>query len=118
MSDGKRVGRIEEVIRALGISRNYEGYPCIVHAVDLVVDDPALLRAVTKALYPAVAGYLGVSTVNVERNLRTVVKTCWERGNRPLLDKLAGFPLQCTPTTGEMIDYVAHFIARESPDGM
>jgi len=35
---------------------------------------------------------------------------CWESGDRAFLDEIAGLPLKSQPTSGEMIDYLVHYI--------
>ena len=112
MTEEKRKEEIEEVVRHIGINGTYQGLRCLVHGVDLAYDDPRLLSAVTKELYPEIARRVGGNGKTVERNLRTAVTVCWEYGNRRFLDELAGFTLRERPTSGEMIDYLVHYIRR------
>ena len=106
----KAAETIEEVVRRLGVPGTCQGMRALIWGVDLVLGEPELLYAVTKELYPAVGEKCRTGWKSVERNLRTAVSICWERGNRPLLDEMAGFPLQVRPTVGEFIDYIAHYI--------
>ena len=104
---------IENEIRRLGFSGTYSGMDNLVVAVALVWQDPSMLHAVTKVLYPEVARRCGGNGRNVERNLRTASKACWDWGNRELLNKMAGFELNSKPTTGELIDYIVHYLRVE-----
>lgn len=104
---------IEGVIRSLGFSGTYSGMNSLIIAVALVWQDPSMLHAVTKVLYPEVAKRCGGNGKNVERNLRTASKACWDWGNRELLNKIAGFELKAKPTTGELIDYIVHYLRVE-----
>ena len=43
---------------------------------------------------------------SVERNIRTVIKVCWEHGNKSLLEKIALRPLHLKPTSSEFFDII------------
>ena len=98
---------IYNLIRALGIHGTYRGYHYLALAISLILQDEANLLQVTKNLYPKIAEAFHTTPKCVERNLRTVVSVCWERGNRELLQEIAGYQLQFKPTTGEFIDMLA-----------
>lgn len=104
---------IESVIRRAGVKGIYQGLSCLVHGVDLAYDDPQMLMAVTKELYPGIAHRVGGNGKSVERNLRTVTKACWLSGDRDFLNEIAGFHLREQPTSGEMIDYLVHYVRRK-----
>ena len=72
------------------------------------------LEAVTKEIYREVAKRCGCNWSAVERNIRTVVQRAW-RINRPLLIRMAGYPLEVPPTASEFIAIVANYIQRTSP---
>lgn len=49
------------------------------------------------------------------RNIRTVIRVCWERGNRRLLQEIALRPLDSQPTSGEFLDILtAHLRQKEA----
>ena len=53
------------------------------------------------------ATYRGYATsYSVERNIRTVIKVCWEHGNKSLLEKIALRPLHLKPTSSEFFDII------------
>ena len=74
----------QKILRALGITRNYDGYRLILAAVQLAVEDEDCLRLVTKEIYRPVFILCYCPLANVERNIRTVVFRAW-KVNRPLL---------------------------------
>lgn len=43
----------------------------------------------------------------IERNLRTVIRICWDNGNRPLLNLLAGYTMIEKPSCVEFIDILS-----------
>ena len=100
---------ITYLIRSLGIGATYRGYRYLSYGIKLCLEDEDYLLYVSKLLYPQIAKYYCTSTYSVERDLRTVINVCWERGNRPLLQKIAMRPLNTRPTSGEFLDIlVAH----------
>ena len=101
---------IESVVRRMGIKGTYQGMKCLVCGVELAYEDRDLLMAVTKELYPEIARRVGGNGKTVERNLRTVTRVCWESGDRDFLNEIAGLTLRSQPTSGEMIDYLVHYI--------
>ena len=103
---------IREVLRPLGITRNYRGYPQVVCAVALAMEDETRLAEVTKTLYPVAAERTGSKSETVERNLRTAVLRAW-RVNRALLDQMAKYHLMAPPCVSGFIDIVATYIQRD-----
>lgn len=101
---------IESVVRRIGVKGTYQGLKCLVCGVELAYENRELLMAVTKELYPEIARRVGGSGKTVERNLRTVTRVCWESGDRDFLNEIAGLTLRSQPTSGEMIDYLVHYI--------
>lgn len=102
---------IQWILRRLGVTEEYIGFPLVVYAVQLTISDPARLRLITKLIYPDVAGRYGSNWRAVERNMRTVVAAAWK--NDPLLlSELAGFPLKRKPNNGRFLAILADFCSR------
>ena len=73
---------IEYLIRSLGIGATYRGYAYLI------------------------ARHYNTTSYSVERNIRTVIKVCWEHGNKSLLEKIALRPLHLKPTSSEFFDII------------
>lgn len=97
---------IQLLLRRLGVSAGYNGFPQAAYAVQLSITDPDRLRLVTKLLYPAVAGRYGTTWTAVERNIRTVVTAAWEH-DPLLLEKLAGARLPRRPTNSQFLSILS-----------
>jgi len=95
---------IEKLIRSLGIGATYRGYRYLIYAVNLCLQDETYLLSVSKLLYPQIAQTYCTTSCSVERDIRTVIKVCWERGGKLPLEKLALHPLDNKPTSSEFID--------------
>lgn len=80
--------KIKQLILRLGIRSTYKGF-----------------------LYLADVGkHYNVNKDNVEHCLRTVVSTCWDKGDRKFLIKISGYNMTQKPTNGEFIDILYHYL--------
>lgn len=105
---------IQYLVRSLGIGGNYQGYRYLTYAIYLCLENEDYLLSVSKLLYPEIAQTFQTTAYSVERNLRTVVNVCWERGNRMLLEDISFYPLLSKPTTGEFLDIVSGYLRQNS----
>lgn len=105
---------IQYLVRSLGIGGNYQGYRYLTLAISLCLEDEDYLLGVSKLLYPEIARTFQTTACSVERNLRTVVSVCWERGNRELLESISLYPLINKPTTGEFLDIVTGYLRQKA----
>lgn len=101
---------IPYLVRALGIGATYRGYRYLISALSLCLEDEDYLLGISKILYPQIAQTYQTSASSVERDLRTVITVCWERGNRQLLQQLSPCPLAVKPTTGEFLDILTNHL--------
>lgn len=97
---------IHQILRNLGISSSYNGFPQTAYAIQLAIDDSDRLRLITKHIYPDVASYYSTTWSAVERNIRTVVTVAWK--NDPLLlEELAGARLPHKPTNSQFLSILS-----------
>lgn len=100
--------KITHLLLSLGIHSTYNGFHYLCYALELCAENEDYLLTVYKNLYADVAARFHTNRNNIERCLRTVITSCWERGNRQLLIELAGYPLTAKPTNSEFIDILYH----------
>lgn len=105
---------IEHLIRSLGIGATYRGYKYLCYAISLCLENEDYLLGISKLLYPTIANTFQATSGSVERDLRTVISVCWERGNRTLLNDISLYPLESKPTTGEFLDILIGYIQHSS----
>lgn len=103
---------IEYLIRSLGIGATYRGYRYLSYGIKLCVNNEDYLLSISKLLYPEIAKAFQATRSSVERDIRTVIKVCWDRGNRSHLQEIALHPLECRPTSGEFFDILVGYINR------
>lgn len=105
---------VQSLVRSLGIGATYRGYRYLVCAISLCLDDEDYLLGISKLLYPKIAENYQTSVSSVERDLRTVISVCWERGNKKLLEDISPYPLSSRPTTGEFLDITTGYLKQNS----
>lgn len=106
----------EELLRSLGATGKLKGFFYTIYMIELVQRDPMATSLITKCLYPEVSKHFGVSPGAVERNLRTVIRTCWNRPDHVFLDEIAGTHLYEQPTNSEFLDMTAAYLRRQMKD--
>lgn len=106
---------IQEILRALGIGRNYRGYQRTAIAIALALEDESRLTAVTKEIYCSTAEHTGCQWTAVERNIRTVIQRAWKINPQQLVH-MAGYPMTIPPTASEFIEIVTNYILRTHRD--
>ena len=104
---------IETILRRLGARGTQKGFWCMCTAVELALNDPNVLCAVTKELYPAVARIHGIPQQTMVRDMRSLVELCWNEGDRELLQKAAQRKMLGRPSVGEFLDSVCCYLRRQ-----
>lgn len=71
-----------DLVKLLGISGHFRGFPQLVTSINLAVANEDLLNPISTRLYALVAAHHDVSIESVISNLRYLVEVWWKRGNR------------------------------------
>ena len=77
--------KVEQMLYSIGLTPNYKGYRQLTQALQIAVEEPEALEAVTKWLYPAVARKCGTNWKTVERNIRTMIGIAWRTAPEPII---------------------------------
>lgn len=96
--------KVKELPLRLGIHRTYKGYHFLVACLELALENENNLLFITKYIFPAVARKYQTNVYCIERNIRTVIHTCWNSPCREVLQSMTPYPLVKPPTVGEFID--------------
>ena len=103
---------IKNRLRPLGIVHTSKGYHRVVTCIQLAVENENRLEAITKEIYMEAADLCECDWRCIERNIRIVVKRAWDV-NRPLLEDIAGYPLDKQPSAGEFLELITNNILRD-----
>lgn len=104
----------EQLLRNLGATGNLKGFRYAVHMIEQTERDPEAAIGLTKRLYPETGKQFHVSPASVERNMRTVIRICWNRGSPDLWTEIAGMRITCQPTNGTFLDMAGDYLRRQS----
>lgn len=101
---------IQKTIRQFRVTSKYKGYILIIHAI-LLYENKDYVQ-ITKDIYPVLAQKYHMSTTSVERNLRTVIETCW-RNDRRAVQEIFGYDINKCPSNSEFIEAIAYFVTNK-----
>lgn len=79
--------RVSYQLRDFGVPMHIKGYQYILDSVVIVINDPATLGKVTKAIYPPIAQMHQTTPSRVERAIRNAIDLTFARGNQASLSK-------------------------------
>ena len=110
LKDGKLHLSITKMLHALGIPSHIKGYEYIRESIYLMYNNPSLLGAITKELYPEIAIKFDTTTSRVERAIRHAIEVSWSRGDYDLMEEIFGHSVdydRAKPTNSEFIATIA-----------
>lgn len=101
---------ITSLLHSLGIPSHIKGYLYIRDGVDLMYNNPSMIGAITKELYPEIASKYDTTSSRVERAIRHAIEVSWSRGDYDLMENLFGHSVdydRAKPTNSEFIATIA-----------
>lgn len=69
----------EEILYKLGINKSYRGFSYIVSSIDFIYNNEYSFTPITKVLYVEIAKQYNTSNACVEKSIRDVIKTIWDK---------------------------------------
>jgi two-component system response regulator (stage 0 sporulation protein A) len=82
---------VTNAILSLRIPPFFKGFAYLRDAIMLTVQNPNLIKEITKKLYPIIANRYNTTIYRVERAMRFAIETAWNKGNVELLHQLFGY---------------------------
>ncbi len=98
------------MLRTIGVPAHIKGYRFLRDAIMMVIEQPELINAVTKILYPDIAAAHDTTASRVERAIRHAIEVAWDRGDIETLNYYFGstvHSLRGKPTNSEFIAMLA-----------
>lgn len=102
--------RISSIFVSVGIPAHIKGYQFLREGIKLAVDDPPIINAITKLLYPSIAKRFDTTPSKVERAIRHAIEVAWNRGKIENINSVFGVKVYSSsekPTNGEFIALLA-----------
>ncbi len=97
---------VTDMLRKIGVPAHIKGYRFLRESVLRTVEDPSLINAVTKILYPEIAATYNTTASRVERAIRHAIEVAWDRGDIDILNYYFGSTIHASrgkPTNSEFI---------------
>ncbi len=104
---------VTKILLELGIPANLQGFRCLQLCTLKVIEDPSLLRKVTKTLYPIVGKEFSIYGAVVERSMRHSTDIgFYKTGFKPLckLFNMSEDSWSYKPTSSELIALIAEHV--------
>lgn len=101
---------ITSLLHSLGIPSHIKGYTYIRDSIDIMFNNPAMIGAITKELYPEIAFRYETTSSRVERAIRHAIEVSWSRGDYDLMESIFGHSVdydRAKPTNSEFIATLA-----------
>lgn len=106
---------VDSVFLELGIPQNVKGYDYLMAAVLLATDEPEIVRALYKELYPRVADFFNTTASRAERAMRHAIQLAWSNSNPKILFEMFGYTVNSSmymSTTGNFVAVIANRLRR------
>ncbi len=110
VSDKDLKQAITSLLHSLGIPSHIKGYLYIRDSIDLMYNNPSMIGAITKELYPEIAERYDTTSSRVERAIRHAIEVSWNRGDYDVMESLFGNSVdydRAKPTNSEFIATLA-----------
>ena len=103
---------ITNLLIELGIASGLKGYPYLITAVELCINDRDMLNNVTKNLYPEIARIHCVNGVKVEHAIRHAIQKAWSNGESVIRKMVFGntISIGIKPTNAAFIAAIADYV--------
>ena len=97
---------ITKLLHGLGVPSHIKGYQYIREGIIQMYNNPDIIGAITKELYPNIAIKFDTTVSRVERAIRHAIEVSWNRGDIDLMDDIFGHSVdydRAKPTNSEFI---------------
>ena len=102
--------KITEILHQIGVPAHIKGYHYLRNSIMESINNPEIINAVTKKLYPYVARNFKTTSSRVERAIRHAIEVAWDRGDLDVLSSYFGYTihsLKGKPTNSEFIAMIS-----------
>ncbi len=107
---------VTEILHQIGVPAHIKGYHYLRDSILMAIEDPEIINAVTKQLYPSVAKQYETTSSRVERAIRHAIEVAWDRGDVDVLNSYFGYTIHNTrgkPTNSEFIAMISDKLCLE-----
>lgn len=106
--------RITRDLNRMGVSAGIRGFHYIRCAIIKVIEEPEMINAVTKCLYPEVGREYKSTSSRVERAIRHAISSSWEKNGCEVYREMLGCEPSKRPTNSQFIATLADYFSRNT----
>lgn len=102
--------KVTSILHQIGVPAHIKGYHYLRDSIIMCIEQPDIINAVTKQLYPSVAKKYSTTSSRVERAIRHAIEVAWDRGDVEVLNSYFGYTIQGSrgkPTNSEFIAMIS-----------
>ena len=102
--------QVTQILHQIGVPAHIKGYHYLRDSIIMAIENPDIINAVTKQLYPSVAKRYETTSSRVERAIRHAIEVAWDRGDVDILNSYFGYTIHNTrgkPTNSEFIAMIS-----------
>lgn len=102
--------QVTEILHQIGVPAHIKGYHYLRSSIIMSIENPEIINAVTKQLYPSVAKEFSTTSSRVERAIRHAIEVAWDRGDVDTLNSYFGYTIHTSrgkPTNSEFIAMIS-----------
>ena len=102
--------QVTDILHQIGVPAHIKGYHYLRDSILMSIENPEIINAVTKQLYPAVAKKYETTSSRVERAIRHAIEVAWDRGAVDILNSYFGYTIHTSrgkPTNSEFIAMIS-----------
>ena len=102
--------KVTDILHQIGVPAHIKGYHYLRDSIIMSVENPDIINAVTKQLYPSVAKRFSTTSSRVERAIRHAIEVAWDRGDVDILNSYFGYTIhngRGKPTNSEFIAMIS-----------
>ncbi len=102
--------QVTEILHQIGVPAHIKGYHYLRASIIMSIENPNIINAVTKQLYPSVAKEFSATPSRVERAIRHAIEVAWDRGDIDVLNSYFGYTIHTSrgkPTNSEFIAMIS-----------
>lgn len=110
------INMVETLFRQMKIPNHCKGYYYLKDAIIFTIQEPQLVNCITKKLYPLIGQRYAANVSQIERSIRFLIETVWNKGDIELLNNLFGYCIdnqKGKPTNSSFIAKIADQIRLE-----
>ncbi len=112
--------QVTDILHQIGVPAHIKGYHYLRDSIMMSVQQPEIINAVTKQLYPSVAKKYETTSSRVERAIRHAIEVAWDRGDVDVLNSYFGYTIHNSrgkPTNSEFVAMISDKLRLQMKNG-